>query len=262
MAITADTEAIIAQLVASTNAIKAQMLADTNAIKAQMQTDSAALQAQMQADNAALKAQMHKQTISGATKTAIANGTTAGNVLTITSLVSGEIKKGLMLVSLDDNTVNIMIDTQLTASGTPVATTTAKISGVTGADALIVGNRYRIKSPGTTDFTTVGASANATEIEFTATGVATGTGKTYCLNSIDVDNLKNIEEGQYVTGTSIPSGTTITNITGSTISLSNNLTNKKISGNYEFRKSNKEGTYTMHNSPSTNLSSVVLIGCV
>ena len=41
---------------------------------------------------------------------------------------------------------------------------------------FIVGQEYKIKTIGTTDFTLIGASANTIGIWFTATGAGTGTG--------------------------------------------------------------------------------------
>ena len=46
----------------------------------------------------------------------------------------------------------------------------------TSAGSFVTGTRYTIASVGTTDFTTIGASANTIGVEFEATGAGTGTG--------------------------------------------------------------------------------------
>lgn len=59
------------------------------------------------------------------------------------------------------------------------------------AGAFVVGRRYKIVTVGTTDFTSIGASANTVGVVFTATGVGTGTGTarypTQYLASVSID---------------------------------------------------------------------------
>jgi hypothetical protein len=52
-------------------------------------------------------------------------------------------------------------------------------TGVVNATALVVGQTYTIQTPGSTNFTLVGASANTAGTTFVATGAGTGTGTAY-----------------------------------------------------------------------------------
>lgn len=49
----------------------------------------------------------------------------------------------------------------------------------TPAGKFVVGTKYVIASLGTTDFTLIGAASNAVGVNFTATGVGTGTGSAF-----------------------------------------------------------------------------------
>jgi len=73
------------------------------------------------------------------------------------------------------------------------------------AGNFVVGGIYRITSLGTTDFTLIGALSNTVGVQFTATGVGSGTGTS--------DYLSALVYFSY--------GTLITNIVGLTITLSN-----------------------------------------
>ena len=62
------------------------------------------------------------------------------------------------------------------------------------AGNFIVGTQYTINSLGTTDFTAIGASANAVGITFTATGVGSGTGNAFYYNwNFEVPNLETLD---------------------------------------------------------------------
>jgi len=52
-------------------------------------------------------------------------------------------------------------------------------TGVVNATALVAGQTYTIQTPGSTNFTLVGASANTAGTTFVATGAGTGTGTAY-----------------------------------------------------------------------------------
>jgi hypothetical protein len=75
----------------------------------------------------------------------------------------------------------------------------------TTAGNFVVGNLYEITSLGTTDFMSIGALSNDVGVDFTATGVGSGTGTA---SSLPVLNY-------------FPYGTVITNIVGLTVTLSN-----------------------------------------
>lgn len=57
---------------------------------------------------------------------------------------------------------------------------------VVNAGSFVVGYRYVIASVGTTNFTTIGASANTVGVSFKATGVGSGTGTATCTPTRDV----------------------------------------------------------------------------
>lgn len=73
------------------------------------------------------------------------------------------------------------------------------------AGNFVVGNAYKIKSVGTTNFIALGAASNTIGTVFTATGVGSGTGTANNLSTINY----------------FPYGTVISNIVGSTVTLSN-----------------------------------------
>jgi hypothetical protein len=52
------------------------------------------------------------------------------------------------------------------------------------AGSFVIGTTYRILTVGTTDFETIGASANTVDLEFTATGVGSGTGTAYVAENV------------------------------------------------------------------------------
>ena len=66
--------------------------------------------------------------------------------------------------------------TQYSITASSNATSTANTSTNTVAGSFVVGNTYQIVSVGTTNFTSIGASANTVGVIFNATGVGAGTG--------------------------------------------------------------------------------------
>ena len=62
---------------------------------------------------------------------------------------------------------------------THAATFDADGTGVVTAGSFVVGRVYTIKTVGTTNFVTIGASASTVGVKFMATGVGTGTGDAY-----------------------------------------------------------------------------------
>jgi hypothetical protein len=74
--------------------------------------------------------------------------------------------------------------------------TVITLAQVISASAMISGNTYAIKTVGTSNFTSVGASSNVDGIIFTATGSTTGTGTVCCINSSSVisENLYSYDQ--------------------------------------------------------------------
>lgn len=103
-----------------------------------------------------------------------------------------------LVVALLDHTAGLTFDED--ASDTPVV-----------AGNFIVGRIYKIATIGTTDFTTIGASANTVGLTFRATGVGTGTGtaglKLYdvIIRAVDLTNAT-LDSLSDVTITSAASG--------------------------------------------------------
>ncbi len=84
-----------------------------------------------------------------------------------------------------------------------VATATSVTAG-----SFVIGNVYQITSVGTTDFTLIGASANAVGVQFTATGSGTGSGT--ALLATPPTNPTNASTGNGAVGP----GVTSVNLTG------------------------------------------------
>lgn len=57
-------------------------------------------------------------------------------------------------------------------------------TSVVTAGSFVVGAVYTIKTVGTTSFTSIGASGNTIGVQFTATGVGTGTGDAYAAGNL------------------------------------------------------------------------------
>ena len=73
----------------------------------------------------------------------------------------------------------------------------ATLTSPVNASALVVGKTYTIATPGTTDFTLVGAANNTAGTGFVATGAGTGTGTAY-LNTLDISQTWTVaESGTY-----------------------------------------------------------------
>lgn len=68
---------------------------------------------------------------------------------------------------------------------------------VVGAGSFVVGEEYKIKTVGTTDFTAIGAASNTVGVVFTATGVGSGSGDAYengkRVEIVNDDNSKPVE---------------------------------------------------------------------
>lgn len=69
------------------------------------------------------------------------------------------------------------VDDGTGSGGDWIETEYPTVQATTDAGSFIIGQPYTITEVGTTDFTAIGASANAVGVTFTSTGVGTGTGK-------------------------------------------------------------------------------------
>ena len=91
-----------------------------------------------------------------------------------------------------------------------ISSTTNSVTGssdtVVSAGSFVVGHKYTIKTVGTTDFTTIGASANTVGTVFTATGAGSGTGDAYDTLFYSTGGDQNVEV--YVNGVKAVEGST------------------------------------------------------
>ena len=96
-------------------------------------------------------------------------------------------------------------------------------------------------------------SSTATAITNTPTGSGGGVG----VNTFTVSDATGIEERQFVSGTNIPANTRVVAVSGTTVTLSANMTGA-ASGTYTFRPWGYQGTYSV--SPSQTVSSTTVSG--
>ena len=112
-------------------------------------------------------------------------GTTIGGVNEFTS--SNEIQQ-YYVTKVSSTTFRI----SLTSGGSFVS---LSASSFVTAGSLVIGNKYKIKTVGTTDFTALGASANTVGLEFVATATGTVTagnfivGKSYTISTVGTTNF-------------------------------------------------------------------------
>lgn len=97
------------------------------------------------------------------------------------------------------------------------------------------------------------------QLSSTAAAVATptGSGGGAGVNTLTVSDATGIEERQFVSGTNIPANTRVINVSGTTITLSANMTGA-ASGTYTFRPWGYTGTYSV--SPSQTVASTTISG--
>ena len=96
-------------------------------------------------------------------------------------------------------------------------------------------------------------SSTATAIANTPTGSGGGAG----VNTFTVSDATGIEERQFVSGTNIPANTRVVQVSGTTVTLSANMTGA-ASGTYTFRPWGYQGTYSV--SPSQTVASTTISG--
>ena len=97
------------------------------------------------------------------------------------------------------------------------------------------------------------------QLSSTAAAVATptGSGGGAGVNTLTVSSAVGIEEWQFVSGTNIPANTQVVQVSGTTITLSANMTGG-ASGTYTFRPWGYQGTYSV--SPSQTVASTTISG--
>ena len=97
------------------------------------------------------------------------------------------------------------------------------------------------------------------QLSSTAAAVATptGSGGGAGVNTLIVSSATGIEERQFVSGTNIPANTRVINVSGTTVTLSANMTGA-ASGTYTFRPWGYTGTYSV--SPSQTVASTTISG--
>ena len=96
-------------------------------------------------------------------------------------------------------------------------------------------------------------SSTATAITNTPTGSGGGGG----VNTFTVSDATGIEDRQFVSGTNIPANTRVVAVSGTTVTLSANMTGA-ASGTYTFRPWGYQGTYSV--SPSQTVASTTVSG--
>lgn len=139
------------------------------------------------------------------------------------------------------------------------AVTTASISSTTLTCTAVTSGRYYpgmlLSGTGVTAGTYIylQLSSTATPISNTPTGSGGGSG----VNTFTVSDATGIEERQFVSGTNIPANTRVIAVSGTTITLSANMTGA-ASGTYTFRPWGYQGTYSV--SPSQTVSSTTISG--
>ena len=97
------------------------------------------------------------------------------------------------------------------------------------------------------------------QLSSTATAVATptGSGGGSGVNTLTVSSSTGLEARQFISGTNIPTNTRIVDVSGTTITLSANMTGT-ASGTYTVRPWGYEGTYSV--SPSQTVASTTVSG--
>jgi hypothetical protein len=98
--------------------------------------------------------------------------------------------------------------------------------------------------------------------QLTATGTAAATiafssGGASGANTVTLANVTNVQIGQLVSGTNLPTASTVLaiNTTTNTVTLSNNFTGQ-ASGNYSFYAIGGVGTYTMSSTQTISSTTI------
>jgi hypothetical protein len=147
----------------------------------------------------------------------------------------------------------------ITITGNPgadKATVTGSISGTTLTVTAVTSGTLRPNQPiagtGVTAGTTITNQLTGTNA---AAASPTSTAGNSGQNTITLSSVSSIRIYDIVSGTGVPTNTTVTGISGSVVTISQNLTNN-ASGTYNFRRPGSTGTYTV--SASQTVSSTTI----
>jgi len=150
-------------------------------------------------------------------------------------------------------TASLFVNSSFTATGaTSGASTTLTITAV--SSGLIVPNQV---------ITGTGISGTVTIVnQLTSTGTAAATiafssGGASGANTVTLANVTGVQIGQLVSGTNLPTASTVLaiNTTTNTVTLSNNFTGQ-ASGNYSFYAIGGVGTYTMSSAQTISSTTI------
>ena len=186
-------------------------------------------------------------TVSGTTGSGAAGTYMAynGNITSATITSPGTNYSGTLTVTFDNPTGVV------TGS---IATTTLTVTAVTSGGMF---SGEVLTGTGVTAGTTITGQLTATGTPAaSANYVSSGAVGTF---TFDVSTATSIAVGQFVSGTGIPSNTYVTNVTGTTITISNAFT-AIASGTYNFYTAGKQGTYSV--SVSQTVSSTTITGII
>jgi hypothetical protein len=214
-------------------------------------------------------------TFSGSNDAVVVGGI-ASTVLTVASVSSGTLVRGLIL-SGTGVTTGTKVLSQTTITGAPVATTKSTLvgtktyssGGASGDSTIVLNNVTSIASgliitgtgiPTNTTIIAVDTGTNTVTLSAALTAQASGS---YVFSSISgqtgeshlsFSSLTSIVVGQFITGTGIPANTTIlgfSNLAPNSVLLSNDLTTTSF-GSYNFYNPGGIGTYLV--SPSQTVA--------
>jgi hypothetical protein len=165
------------------------------------------------------------------------NGLIAGQLLTGTGIVTGT-----TISSISGNTLTMSANATASGTITATATTTSFTGFVTSGSKSITGlptttglaTGQLLVGAGIPSGTTISSISGSTvtmSAAATATSTITATGITGYLSNVitQVSSIAGFAAGQSITGTFIPTGTTITNVGTNTITISNPATSNEVS---------------------------------
>lgn len=156
-----------------------------------------------------------------------------------------------MRLNTTDFSQGITVEPRQVSSTSSIATTTLTCT------AILSGRFYPgmiLSGTGVTAGTYIYLQLSSTAA---AVATPTGSGGGAGVNTLIVSSATGIEERQFVSGTNIPANTRVINVSGTTVTLSANMTGA-ASGTYTFRPWGYEGTYSV--SPSQTVASTTING--
>ena len=156
-----------------------------------------------------------------------------------------------MRLNTTDFSQGITVEPRQVSSTSSIATTTLTCT------AILSGRFYPgmiLSGTGVTAGTYIYLQLSSTAA---AVATPTGSGGGAGVNTLTVSSATGIEERQFVSGTNIPANTRVINVSGTTVTLSANMTGA-ASGTYTFRPWGYTGTYSV--SPSQTVASTTING--